>query len=57
METQHLMTDNRKRPGEEKKKGERKRRKKDTDKERWREKAGDLVVQKKQFSIGGQRET
>lgn len=27
-----------------------------TDRERWREKDGDLVEQKKQFSIGGQRE-
>lgn len=29
---------------------------KDTDIERWGEKDGDLVEQKKQFSIGGQRE-
>lgn len=63
METQHLMTDNRERPGKEKK--ERRKReqvekergkKKDTDRERWRAKDGDLVEQQKQFSIGGQRE-
>ena len=62
METQHLMTDNRERPGRKKKKRQRKgelragEKEKDTDRERWREKDGDLVEQKKQFSIGGQRE-
>lgn len=51
------MTDNREQPGKKKKTelraGEKQ---KDTDRERWREKEGDLVEQKKQFSIGGQHE-
>lgn len=51
METYHLMTDKRttwERVESAREKG--------TDRERWREKDSDLVEQKKQFTIAGQRE-
>lgn len=52
------MTDNRERPGKKERKRELRAREKekDTDRARWGEKDGDLVEQKKQFSIRGQRE-
>lgn len=62
METQHLMTDNRERPGKKRMKArvESAREPKKTLTERERERRGkkdaDLVEQKEQFRIGGQRE-